>query len=145
MRALIFELRAESLAEEGLVAALSKQAAAMETRHELKIRCKLMPEPELNLDAKEALYRSAQEALHNVVKHARAKRVGLSLEVNAKQVVLIIRDDGQGFDPSAAFPGHLGLRSLHERARAVGGMCTITSAPRAGTEVRITLPLVSAD
>jgi signal transduction histidine kinase len=143
MRALIFELRADALAEEGLVAALSKQAAAVEARHELKIRSTLAPEPPLTLIAKEALYRTAQEALHNVVKHAGARRVDLGLEVADGVAVLTVRDDGHGFEPGSAFPGHLGLRSMQERAKAVGGVCSIDSAPRAGTTVRVHVPLAS--
>ena len=144
MRALIFELRVESLAEEGLVAALSKQAAAVEARHQLKIQCRFTPEPPLSMLAKEALYRIAQEALHNVVKHARARRVDLTLEVVDDDVVLTVRDNGHGFEPGTGFPGHLGLRSMHERAHAVGGSFSIDSAPRAGTVVRVQVPVASA-
>jgi signal transduction histidine kinase len=144
MRALIFELRAESLAEEGLVAALSKQAAAVEARHELKVRASLASEPQLTLAAKEALYRCAQEALHNVVKHARARHAELSLEVAEGTVVLTVRDDGHGFESTGSFPGHLGLRSMRERAEAVGGLFSIDSAPRAGTTMRVQVPLASA-
>jgi PAS domain S-box-containing protein len=143
MRALIFELRAESLAEEGLVAALKKQAAAVEARHELKIRLAYGAEPELPLASKEALYRIAQEALHNVVKHARARDAEITLELDNSQVVMTVRDRGQGFEPSA-FPGHLGLRSMQERAEALGGTFSVESAPRAGTAVRVRLPLASA-
>ncbi len=72
MRALIFELRPESLESEGLMAALEKQAAALRARHEIPVEADLCEEPEASLDEKEAVYRIAQEALHNVVKHARA-------------------------------------------------------------------------
>jgi PAS domain S-box-containing protein len=144
MRALIFELRVESLAEEGLVAALSKQAAAVEARHQLKIRSRFTPEPPLSMIAKEALYRIAQEALHNVVKHARARRVDLTLEVVDDNIVLTVRDNGHGFELGTAFPGHLGLRSMQERAEAVGGSLSLDSAPRAGTVVRVQVPVASA-
>jgi signal transduction histidine kinase len=140
MRALIFELRAESLAEEGLVAALTKQTAAVEARHELKIRSAFAPEPAVPLATKEALYRIAQEALHNVVKHAQAKRVDFALAVDDHHVTLTIRDDGTGFEVGT-FPGHLGLRSMHERAEALGGMLEVSSEPGAGTTIRAQLPL----
>ncbi|HET8522745.1 MAG TPA: PAS domain S-box protein, partial [Thermomicrobiales bacterium] len=72
MRALIFELRPESLEQEGLVAALEKQAAATRARHGIAVELALCDEPDVPLDVKEALYRIAQEAMHNTVKHARA-------------------------------------------------------------------------
>jgi signal transduction histidine kinase len=143
MRALIFELRAESLAEEGLVAALTKQAAAVEARHELKIHSTFAPEPAVSLATKEALYRIAQEALHNIVKHAQAKRVDVTLEVSDAHVALTVRDNGIGFEVGA-FPGHLGLRSMQERAEALGGTFSVSSEPRAGTTIRVELPLPSA-
>lgn len=137
MRALIFELRPESLAEEGLVAALARQAAAVRARYELRVEARLGEEPELSLDAKEALYRVAQEAVHNVVKHAEASRVGLSLESHPHAVVLEVQDDGKGFDPTQEFPGHLGQRSMRERdtghrGPAHGGKRTRPGHPGAG-------------
>jgi signal transduction histidine kinase len=132
MRALIFELRPESLAEEGLVAALARQAAAAKARYELEVRTQLGAEPELSLERKEALYRIAQEAMHNAVKHA---------EACGEVLVLTVADDGKGFDPTAEFPGHLGQRSMRERAEAIGARLSVTSQPGAGTEVRLELPL----
>ena len=140
MRALIFELRPESLATEGLVVALSKQAAALRARHHLEVEAQLGDEPELSLQAKEALYRIAQEALHNIVKHARAGLVTLTLEPAEDQVVLLVADDGMGFDPQGEFPGHLGLSSMRERAELLGGTFQICSATGEGTQVRVTLP-----
>jgi signal transduction histidine kinase len=95
------------------------------------------------LASKEALYRIAQEALHNVVKHARAPEAQITLELHESDVVMTVRDGGRGFEPSA-FPGHLGLRSMRERAEALGGTFSVDSAPRAGTTVRVRLPLRSA-
>ena len=144
MRALIFELRAESLAEEGLVAALTKQAAATEARHDLKIRTKLSEEPPVSLASKEALYRIAQEALHNVVKHAQTRTAELTLELSETAVVLSVRDFGRGFETTGAFPGHFGLRSMQERAEAMGGTLSVESTPPLGTVVRVSLPFESA-
>src|SRR5438876_721687 len=75
MRALIFELRPESLATEGAIAALTKQVAILRTRYKLSVDAQLGEEPALSLERKQALYRIAQEALHNIVKHARARTV----------------------------------------------------------------------
>jgi signal transduction histidine kinase len=141
LRALIFELRPESLEREGLVGALEKQAAAVQARHGLKVRLDVAGEPDLPEPAKEALYRVAQEALHNAAKHARAHRVVVVLEVGDSDVGLLVADDGRGFDPQREFPGHLGLQSMRERAAAVGGTLEIESAPGEGTRLRARIPL----
>ncbi|MDQ4127143.1 MAG: hypothetical protein M3151_04205 [Actinomycetota bacterium] len=109
MRALIFELRPESLETEGLVAALHKQAAAVRARHEVSVRTDLCGEPEgATPESKEALYRIAQEALHNTVKHARAKGIEIRLGCEAGWLILEISDDGVGFDPGGTSPATLG-------------------------------------
>jgi PAS domain S-box-containing protein len=135
MRALIFELRPESLETEGLVVALNKQIEALRARHGISVRAVNGKEPELPLEVKEALYRIAQEALHNTVKHARAEHVEVRLEADEGRLVLEIADDGVGFDPERSFPGHLGLRSMRERALGVGGSVEVVSAPDRGTRV----------
>jgi PAS domain S-box-containing protein len=140
MRALIFELRPESLETEGLVAALEKQAAALEARHEIPVQATLGPEPDLPLETKEALYRIAQEALHNTVKHAHASRAELNLERDAQGITLEVSDDGVGFDPETSFPGHLGLQSMRERAARVGGALQVRSAPGEGASISVRIP-----
>jgi PAS domain S-box-containing protein len=135
-RALIFDLRPEALETEGLVAALTKQAAPLSARHGIEVHTDFCDEPALPLDIKEALYRIAQEAMHNTVKHAQAGRVDLRLADRAGTIVLEICDDGKGFDPASSFPGHLGLRSMSERATQLGGTLQIESAPGRGTRVR---------
>ena len=141
MRALIFELRPESLETEGLVGALEKQATAVQARHRLQVDTMLGDEPNVPLATKEALYRLAQEALHNVAKHARAQVVKLELESDMHELVLRIGDDGRGFDTSASFPGHLGLRSMRERTAAVGADLAIDSVPGGGTLICVRLSL----
>ena len=141
MRALILELRPESLASEGLVGALTRQAAALRARHKLDAGTHLGKEPDLPLPTKEALYRVAQEALNNTVKHARATKIRLALSPEAGATVLVVGDDGKGFDPGGCFPGHLGLQSMRERIAQLGGTLTITSAPDEGTTVRAVVPV----
>ncbi len=143
MRALIFELRPDSLKHQGLVAALARQVAATRARHGLYIETRLGSEPPLSLEAKEALYRVAQEALHNVVHHAQAHKVYLRLEQHDGKVELEVRDDGVGFDPQREYPGHLGLVSMRERIERLGGRFYIASSPGAGTTVRAELNLPS--
>ncbi len=141
LRALIFELRPESLEREGLVGALERQVAAVQARHGLHVRMQVAAEPDLPQPTKEAVYRVAQEAMHNVVKHARAHTLDLSLELRSAEVGLVVADDGRGFDATRDFPGHLGLQSMRERAAAVGGSLEIRSAPGEGTLLRARFPL----
>lgn len=140
MRSLIFELRPESLASEGLVAALDKQVAVLRARHQLAVTAELGGEPKLALAVKEALYRIGQEALHNVVKHAHARRVKIRLRQRDDAVELEISDDGTGFEPGEPRPGHLGLQSMRERAAGQGGSLEVNSALGGGTTLRVRLP-----
>ena len=141
LRALIFDLRPESLAVEGLVSALAKQSAAIHARSGLEVRTDLCAEPDTPLDIKEVIYRLAQEALHNAVKHAQANWLKLRLEHCADSIVLEVSDDGIGFDPAADFPGHLGLRSMKERTAKLGGTLIIQSSPGSGTHIHAQIPL----
>jgi signal transduction histidine kinase len=127
MRALIFELRPESLEQEGLKAALAKHAAALRARHNLTVETSFAAEPDLPLSTKEALYRVSQEALHNIVKHAKATKVELALRQDEGETLMSVQDDGAGFDATGSFPGHLGLRSMRERVQALGGQLSLES------------------
>jgi signal transduction histidine kinase/HAMP domain-containing protein len=140
MRALIFELRPEALATEGLLGALRKQAASVRARHGLEVETNFGDEPALALPVKEALYRIGQEALHNVVKHAGATAVGLSITESEGEVVLEVWDNGKGFDVADDYPGHLGLRSMRERTLHAGGHVTIESTVGRGTRIRARVP-----
>jgi PAS domain S-box-containing protein len=140
MRALIFELRPESLAQEGLVAALEKQAAATRARHGIKVDLTLCEEPDVPLDVKEAIYRIAQEAMHNTVKHAHASTITVDLSRTDEELNLAVIDNGAGFDSHASFPGHLGLVSMRERMARFGGHIAIESAPGEGTRISVSVP-----
>ncbi len=140
MRALIFELRPESLETEGLVAALTKQIAVLQSRYQLTVDASLDAEPTISLELKHTLYRIAQEALHNVVKHARASTVALQLTQRDNEVCFQVHDNGKGFDPLCSFPGHFGVRSMQERATRVGGAFTLESTPEQGTCISVCIP-----
>jgi signal transduction histidine kinase len=141
MRALIFELRPGALADEGLVAALTKQASALGAREGLAIEVdgpdgRLPLEPEVD----EQLYRLGQEALSNVVKHARASRATVRIAATDDTVSIEVADDGRGFDPAAVGPEHFGLRSMRGRVADLGGRLQVTSAPGRGTVLRVEVP-----
>ncbi len=140
MRALIFALRPESLETEGLVAAITKHAAAVCERYEVPVEVSLCEEPNIPLAIKEILYRITQEALHNIVKHAHARHVCLLLQQKSDGVVLEIQDDGVGFDPTSNFHGHLGLHSMRERVNQGQGKLEIHSTLGGGTCIRVYLP-----
>ena len=141
MRSLIFELRPNSLEMEGLVAALEKRVAVLRSRHGLAVRAQFCAEPKLPPPLKETVYRIAQEALHNAVKHAHAGQVAIRLSVDQGAVELEIVDDGVGFEPTEPKPGHLGLHSMRERAVAQGGEIVIDSRRGVGTTIHARLPV----
>ena len=143
MRMLIFELRPESLEQEGLIVALTRLAETSRARDGLDVRLNLCPEPPLPLAAKEAFFRIAQEALQNSSKHAHAKTTHLRIARDRDAIVLEVEDDGKGFEPSASFPGHYGIQSMRERALRLGGGVDIDSSPGRGTKVRARIPVDS--
>lgn len=89
-----------------------------------------------------AVYRVFHEALTNVARHALAQQVAVSLSKEAGRLLLELRDDGRGFDPAAHERGALGLLSMSERAREIGGELRIESSPGAGTRLLLSVPLL---
>ena len=87
------------------------------------------------------IYRIVQEALNNVTRHSKARQAWVAVEESDGELVLEIRDDGQGFDPAAAQGEGLGLLGRRERAEHLRGVFTLHSAPQHGTAVRVRIPL----
>jgi signal transduction histidine kinase len=143
MRALIFELRPDALEAEGLVGLLEQQVASLRSRHGLHVEMDVGLEPDVSPAVKEMLYRIAQESLHNTTKHAQARNVTLRLRQEPDGIVLEITDDGIGFDPSSSVPGHLGLRSIRERAAGQGAIVDIESAAGHGARTRVLVPVLT--
>ncbi len=141
MRSLLFELRPASLERDGLVQALRTHVAALESRIGLSVLLEAELPDRLPLDVEEALYRVAQEALHNVVKHAHAEQARVRLEVHDGQARLSVEDDGQGFDERGVDEAQLGLAGMRARAGRLGGTVTIRSRPGVGTTVEAHVPL----
>ncbi len=141
MRLLIHELRPLALEEVGLHGALLRRLDAVEKRAGVDARILADDLLKLSPQVEEGLYRIAQEALNNALKHAQADSVVVHIGAENGQVVLEVTDNGRGFNPEAVDRiGGMGLASMHERARALGGSLTISSAPDAGTTVKTMVP-----
>ncbi len=137
MRLLIFELRPPVLEEEGLVTALQTRLDAVEERSGVGATLQVTGERRLPLALENELYRIAQEALTNVVKHARARQVSISLGFDEAEVCLEIEDDGVGFDTAVDHSGGMGLRGIQERVEKIGGNLLVQSTPGQGTMLRV--------
>jgi signal transduction histidine kinase len=139
LRTLVFELRPPDLEKDGLGGALRKHVDLMRRLQPLEIELVLDGELAPDGTRDRELFRIAQEALQNAIKHANACSIAVRLSADAGRFLLEIEDDGVGFDPEA--PGtrsrRLGLTSMEERARRIGGALEIRSAPDAGTTVRL--------
>jgi PAS domain S-box-containing protein len=142
MRALIFELRPANLEQDGLVQALRTHAAGIQGRVGLSVRVDCsVDDDRAPLDVETALYRIAQEALHNVVKHAEARNVSIALSGSRDDGFrLAIQDDGRGFDPSVIPAGHVGIAGMRARASEIGSSLVVTSTPGVGSHVEVAVP-----
>jgi PAS domain S-box-containing protein len=137
MRALLAELRPSTLTDADLSDLLRLLVNSFIGRTNLPATLTMAGQGALPSDVQVAIYRICQEALNNVAKHARASQVEINLKQEEKAIELMVRDDGQGFDPEQTSSGHYGLPMMQERAEEVGAMLSITSQPGHGTELII--------
>ncbi len=147
MEAMLDQLRAAPLENNGLVEALKKQCEALRFRTGADVRLvakDLPPSETLPAGAHQAVFRVAQEALANVGRHARARHVLVTLDSTPISVQLRVDDDGVGFD-TAQPPTGMGLGNMRARVQALGGVLAITSDPGKGTLVRVSVPHAPAD
>ncbi|MEI7744513.1 MAG: PAS domain S-box protein [Chloroflexota bacterium] len=140
LRAVIFELRPGNVAERGLVEALRTHAAALSGRLGLPVVIEADLPDRPSLETEEALYRIAQEALHNVVKHAGAHEARVEVVRTGEGLRLRIADDGRGFTPDEIADGHLGITGMRARAARLGGWLDVRSVPGHGTVVEAVVP-----
>jgi signal transduction histidine kinase len=138
MRTLLLAWRPEALADTDLSDSIHELGDAMAARTRMPVTTTVVGECHPPAEIKLALYRIAQEALNNVVKHARAGRAIVRLECTEEGITLSISDDGCGFDPDAVAPHQLGLGIMRERAEAINAAFTITSQPGHGTDITVT-------
>jgi signal transduction histidine kinase len=140
LRSLIFELRPPEVETEGLATALRKHVDVLQRVHDVEIDVDCQTAPRDAGDPE--VLRVAQEALQNALRHAHAERVDVRLTADNGHLRLAVSDDGAGFDPAdpSLRAQHLGLTSMEERARALGGRLTIVSKPGEGTTVTLEVP-----
>jgi signal transduction histidine kinase len=136
-------LRPADLAGDGLGSALRKQAELLNRAHGAHVSFHSGPVQRLRPEREEVVYRVAQEATHNALRHADPTDVRIDLSAQDGSLVLVVSDDGRGFDPDsgpARGQRRLGLASMRERAQAVGGRLSVVSKTGAGTTVRLEVP-----
>ncbi len=140
-RLMISELRPPILEQTGLAAALQSRLDSVERRGGLKVEANLEEIENLSPQLEVGLYRLAQEALNNALKHAQASQINLTMKESQGNILLQIADDGIGFDPAAMEQqGGYGLESMRERAKQLGGSLDIGGAPGEGTIVTVEVP-----
>jgi signal transduction histidine kinase len=140
VRRLAVELRPKALDDFGLVAALERLAETFVNQTGLKLDLEApLGEERLPSEIETALYRTVQEALTNITKHAEAGRVSIVLRRDHEAIAAVIEDDGRGFDPGAAGCG-TGLQGMRERLALVGGKLTVESRPGGGTTLVAAVP-----
>ena len=147
LRSLLVEIYPPGLRRAGLAAALSDLTAQLASR-EIDVELDVDGTGPLPEHIETAIFRVAQEAVRNIVKHAEAGRVRVALVQTSDAVTLTVTDDGKGFAlvdpsrPSGATPaGHLGLALLEDSLAEVRGTLSVRTAPQQGTELTARIPL----
>jgi signal transduction histidine kinase len=140
LRGVIVHLRPAALEAEGLTAALAKHVDVLRRTYGRQIVLQLDGDAPVPAAIEADVFRIAQEALHNALRHAGAAHVEVRLSCEPDRVRLHVSDDGAGFDRAAVRSRHLGLETMAERARTAGGALAIETAPGAGTTVLLEVP-----
>ncbi len=138
MRTLLLELRPATLVEVGIEELLRQLTEAVRGRARIPIELQMDVTSVLPPDVKVAFYYIAQEALNNVAKHAHAGQVKVSMRSNPEGALLVMEDDGHGFDLDAVTPEHLGLAIMRERSEGISGALEIETDIGAGSKVAVT-------
>ena len=140
LRAVISGLAPPDLRECGLAESLRRYAALAGLAHGVRVNVMAGDVPPLGTARDTAVYRVAQEALHNALRHSGAPGIDISICRTASHFTLAVTDSGRGFSPEAPSAG-LGLSSMRQRAEEAGGVLTVRSAPGEGTTIRLGIPV----
>lgn len=141
VRRLAFELRPKALDDFGLDAALSRLAERLNELGGVSVDLEVQLDRRLAPDIESALYRTVQEALTNVIKHAGATRASVQISCNDGLAIAVVEDDGSGFDTVQTASDGFGLVAMRERLGLLGGELHLESASGRGTTVHATIPL----
>ena len=139
MRLFLYQMQPVDLEKEGLISVLHHRLAAVEGRADIKARLLSDENISISKEKEIALYFIAQEALNNVLRHARAKSVLVTIKQGKRNVILRIQDDGVGFDSKTVDRAGMGLRNMKERTLQIAGKINILSKPGQGTKIVITV------
>ncbi len=139
MRLFLYQMQPTEIEKDGFISALHYRLAAVEGRADIKARLLADENISLSKQKEVALYFIAQEALNNILRHAHAKSITVTLKQGRRNVILEIVDDGRGFDPKKVERGGLGLRNMKERVLQAGGKFRVVSKPGEGTRIVITV------
>ena len=123
-----------------MVPALKLHAAEWSRQNEIHSSLQLKGEQPLPLEIEQSLFRIVQEALANVARHSMARNVDMTLLFKQEHLILKVADDGEGFD-SKSQPSGFGLRSMKQRAEALGGEFAVEAAPERGTTLTVKIPI----
>ena len=137
---MIQDLRSPALEGKGLANALQDYSHNWSRQNKTELEIRLQGERPLPLDIEQTIFRIAQEALANIARHSNADKVEISLIYTSKKLTCVIRDNGCGFDPSQVLVG-LGIRSMQERAKALGGQFNLETATGEGTIITLVVNL----
>jgi len=135
LKLIIDELRPAALEGKGLAQALKEYADRWQQHTGIQVTTTISGERSLPLDVEQTLYRVLQESLSNIARHAEADVVGLSLNMAAEEVTLIVADNGRGFEANTIHPNSLGLAGMKQRLNEVGGTLNVKSTLAVGTIV----------
>jgi signal transduction histidine kinase len=135
LRGVVIGLRPADLAGDGLPLALRKQVELLDRVHTAKVVFTGGPVPRLSPECERAVYRVAQEALHNALRHASARTVEVRLSAADRTVTLQVSDDGRGFDPVQN-----SLTTMRDRAKVAGGRFTVDTHAGRGTTIKLEVP-----
>lgn len=150
VRRAIFALRPVALDELGFYPALRRFTSDFGEQNQLHVDLRISgPQDRLPPPLEPVVFRTVQEALNNVSKHAQARTVWIELDLEqADTATLRVRDDGVGFDPTildqSVEAGHLGVKQMRQRVESQGGTFLLQSRPGRGTEIQVVLPLSGA-